>query len=74
MNRRCTVEINGDNLLTVGTTWAQVVGVTPAIETNCHWHTCRSLIFPSQTTSPPPESLSAGEAEAGSGGDQPAEE
>src|SRR5215469_18118447 len=33
---------------------AQVLGVTPAIETNCHWHTCRSLIFPSQTTSSPP--------------------
>src|SRR5258708_38607337 len=29
------------------------------------------MVFPSQTTSSPPESSSAGEAEAGSGGDQP---
>jgi hypothetical protein len=57
-----------------GTNWAQLDGVTPSVETNGCWHTCRSLIFPSQTISFPPESSSAGEAEAGSGGDQPAEE
>src|SRR5579863_6938246 len=58
----------------LGTRIVQASGVNPSVETICSWHTCRSLIFPSQTTSSPSELSSVGEAEAGSGGDQPAEE
>ncbi len=58
----------------VGTNWAQSFGVNPSVETICNWHTCRSLDFPTQTASSPPEWPSVGEAEAGSGGDQPAKE
>ena len=58
----------------LGTFWAHCRGMNPSAETICGWHTCRSLIFSFQTTSFPSESASAGEAEAGSGGDQPAEE
>jgi hypothetical protein len=53
---------------------AHSCGVNPSVETNCNWRTCRSLNFCVQTASSPPEWSSVGEAEAGSGGDQPAEE
>jgi hypothetical protein len=51
--------------------WA---GVDPSVETKCHGHTCRSTIFPTQIASSPSRWFTAGEAEAGSGGDQPAKE
>jgi len=54
--------------------WAQGYGVTPSVETNGYWHTCRSMIFPTQTSSSSSEWSSAGEAEAGSAGEQPAKE
>src|SRR5215469_6176050 len=60
-----------DNL---STTWAQFIGVNPSVETIFDWHTCRSMDFPVQTTSSSPEWSSVGEAEVGSGGDQPAKE
>ncbi len=53
---------------------AHARGVNPSVETNCNWHTCRLMVFPSQTAFSPSHWSSAGEAEAGSGGDQPAEE
>jgi hypothetical protein len=53
---------------------AHKIGVNPSIETKYDWHTCRLTIFPSQIASSPPQWSSAGEAEAGSGGDQPAKE
>jgi len=59
---------------TFGTVLAQSVGVNPSVETKCDWHTCRLTVFPTQTASSPPQWSSAGEAEAGSGGDQPAKE
>jgi len=58
----------------VATIWAQSNGVNPAVETIFDWHTCRSMDFPLQTTSSSPEWSSVGEAEVGSGGDQPAQE
>src|SRR5579863_7577201 len=58
----------------LGTFWAQTNGVNPSVETKCNWHTCRLMNFSSQTASSPSEWSSAGEAEAGSGGDQPAKE
>jgi len=57
-----------------GTDLAQADGVNPSIETICCWHTCRLMVFLSQSTLSPPESSSAGEAEAGSAGAQPAKE
>jgi hypothetical protein len=54
--------------------WAQLSGVNPSVETIFDWHTCRSMDFPIQTTSSSPEWSSVGEAEVGSGGDQPAKE
>src|SRR6516164_7686779 len=55
----------------MGTFWAQCLGVNPSVETIVDWHTCRSMDFPIQTTSSPPEWSSVGEAEVGSDGDQP---
>ena len=49
-------------------------GVNPVSETNRLRHTRRSTFFPTQTSASPSQWSSAGEAEAGSGGDQPAEE
>jgi hypothetical protein len=57
-----------------GTVQGQSGGVTPSVETNGYWHTCRSMIFRTQTTSSPSEWSSAGEAAAGSAGEQPAKE
>jgi hypothetical protein len=54
--------------------WAQRNGVNPSVETLRNWHSCRLLNFPTHTASSSPELCSAGEAEAGSGGDQPAKE
>ena len=58
----------------VAQNWAQSVGVNPSVETIWNWHTCRSMIFPSQTSSSPSGWRSAGEAEASSAGEQLAEE
>ena len=55
-------------------TTGPVPGVNPSAETIRNWHTRRSLDFPSQTTSSPLESSSAGEAEASAAGEQLAEE
>ena len=33
--------------------WAQSIGVNPSVETVWNWHTCSSMIFPSQTSSSP---------------------
>src|SRR5712691_9381658 len=60
--------------LEVGTLLAHNDGVTPLVETNCNWHTCRSMIFPTQTAASSSQWSSAGEAEAGSAGEQPAKE
>jgi hypothetical protein len=57
-----------------GTPAAHNPGVNPSVETICNWHTCRLLNFSAQTAFSLPEWPSVGEAEAGSGGDQPAEE
>ena len=53
---------------------AQSAGVTPVIETNCHWHTCRLMVFSVQIASSPSELPTVGEAEAGTAGEQPAKE
>jgi hypothetical protein len=44
--------------------------VTPVIETNCHWHTCRLMVFSVQTAFSPSELPSVGEAEAGTAGER----
>src|SRR5208283_293007 len=49
-------------------------GVTPSAETKRNCDTCRLVNSSFQSTSSPPEWSSVGEAEAGSGGDQPAKE
>jgi len=33
----------------IATSWAQGDGVNPSVETVWCWHTCRSMVFPSQT-------------------------
>jgi hypothetical protein len=35
----------------VGTNLAQAFGVNSFVETGCNWHTRRSIVFPSQTSS-----------------------
>jgi hypothetical protein len=50
------------------------IRVTPWTETNRIAALCRLMNFPSQATPSPSNWCSAGEAEAGSGGDQPAKE
>src|ERR1039457_6850238 len=50
------------------------IGVNPSAETNGSWHTCRLTVFPTQSASSPSQWSSVGEAEAGSAGEQPAEE
>jgi hypothetical protein len=35
----------------IGTTWAQGHGVNPSAETVWNWHTCSSIVFPSQNSS-----------------------
>ena len=47
------------------------LGVTPVIETNCHWHTCRLMVFSVQTASSPSELPTVGEAEAGTAPKEP---
>jgi integrase len=37
----------------VAQNWAQFFGVNPSVETVWNWHTCSSMIFPSQTSSSP---------------------
>jgi hypothetical protein len=57
-----------------GTLLAHLYGVNPSVETFWNWHTCGSMVFPSQTFSSPLGSRSAGKAEASSAGEQLAEE
>ena len=58
----------------VAQNWPQSPGVNPSVETVWNWHTCGSMVFPSQTSSSLSGWRSAGEAEASSAGEQLAEE
>src|ERR1700681_3941547 len=58
----------------IGTLRKHDLGVNPSVETIRNWHTCRSMDFPSQTSSPPSGWRPAGEAEASSAGEPLAED
>jgi len=50
--RRAVDDLSGTDFEPgVAQNWAQFFGVNPSVETVWYWHTCRSMVFPSQTSS-----------------------